>query len=767
MTKNPTLLPLVRAVRRSGLLLAGAGLAAGIPIAAHAQSQSGQLEEVIVTAHHRAENVQEIPIAVTALNAELLHRADIFDIGTIAHHTPGLSYAEFSPGQASVTMRGIGSADDGAGLDNSVAMFLDGVYIGRGASINFDMFDLERIEVLRGPQGTLFGRNAIGGAISVVTSKPADDFGAKFGGTVGNEGILRYQGMVTGPLTESLSGKVTFNHREHDGFVENVITGKDEMDEDQDSIRGQLRWALDSSEWLLSADYMEDDRADMGRTPFVDNAPLQAILDANGVNGPWENAGPAPGHSKREASGISLQGDFDFDKGTLTSITAFRHAETDWAMASVGAPLGGLGLPFDEVLDVIVEDIDTFSQEFRWTSSLGGKFDYTVGLYYFEEDTDRVEQFKITQAGSYEGAHPFTLTDVGSQAFIGNEYARTANETTSYAVYGQGTYSFNDQWGLTVGGRYTLDKKDYTAESVNCGADRTGTDFENFPECEGLGGSLNIIAESFLVQPSDDWDDFSPMVALKYFASDSVMWYGSVSRGFKSGGFAGSQGVESVASDPVDPETATNFELGFKGDLLDNTLRLNATAFYTDYEDLQVVRFGPVEGSEFGTFITTNLGSAEIAGIEVEFTWYLTEEFRLSGYYAYLDTEVDDLLIETSSGLTDASGSDLLRAPENSGNLALDYDTVTSFGDINVRLSYSYADEQRTDYVDDRILQDETDLWDGRIGWQSSDHSWEVAAWVKNMTNEDYVAHMYVIGPGGIGVWGPPRTYGISVNWSM
>jgi iron complex outermembrane receptor protein len=436
-------------------------------------------------------------------------------------------------------------------------------------------------------------------------------------------------------------------------------------------------------------------------------------------------------------------------------------------MASVGAPLGGLGLPFDEVIDAIVEDIDTFSQEFRWTSSVGDKFNYTLGLYYFEEETDRVEQFKITAAGSYDGANPFTQTDIGSQEFIGNEYARTANETTSYAVYGQGTYTLSDKWSLTAGARFTLDEKDYTAESVNCGADRTGTDFENFPECEGLGGSLNIIAESFLVEPSDDWDDFSPMIALKYFASDSVMWYGSVSRGFKSGGFAGSQGVEAVASDPVDPETATNFELGFKGDLLNDTLRLNATAFYTDYEDLQVVRFGPVAGSEFGTFITTNLGSADIAGLEVEFTWYVTEELRLSGYYAYLDTEVDDLLIETAAGLTDASGTDLVRAPENSGNLALDYDTTTSIGDINFRLSYSHTDEQQTDYVDDRIVQDEQNLWDSRVGWRSSDESWEIAAWVRNMTDEDYISHTYVIGPGGIGVWGPPRTYGISVNWSM
>lgn len=745
--------------QRSIAAAIGLALCSGVTVAA-------ELEEVIVTAQHREQNVQDVPITVSAIGAEELKEADIFDAATIALHVPGMSYGEFAAGQALISMRGISSVDDGAGLDNSVGLFLDGVYIGRLASINFDMFDLERIEVLKGPQGTLFGRNSIGGAINVVTSKPSDEFVAKAGLTVGNYDAIRYQGFVSGPLSENVAAKFTISHREHDGYVDNVVLGTELQDEDQTSLRGQLSFSTDRSDWLLSADWMEDDRSDMGRTPVENGAPILEIAAANGVSRPRQQASPADGFSKREASGISLQGDFDFGKGTLTTITAFRQAEADWEMQSVGAGLGALGLPFDEVFDDILEDIDTFSQELRWTSNLDGNFNYTAGLYYFKEETDRVEQFKITAAGTYLPGS-FVIQDVGSQNIIGNEYTRTKNETNSYAIYGQGTWDFADQWSLTFGGRFTLDEKDYLATAVDCGGDRTGTPFENFPECQGLGGSLNIVAESFTVTPDDDWDDFSPMASLQYRPNDDIMLFGTVSKGFKSGGFAGSQGIEAVAGDPVDPETAWNFELGFKGDLLDNTLRLNATAFYTDYEDLQIVRFGPVAGSEFGTFVTANLGTADIKGFEFDFLWNMTDNFSLSGNYAFLDTEVNGLVIETAGGPVDVSGKDLRQAPDNSYNIAARYQQPTNHGTYDFRLEFSHMDRQSTDYLNDLTRIDAHDLLDARIAWTSPSENLEVALWGKNLAEEDYISHSYVIGPGVIGVWGAPRTYGLTATWSF
>lgn len=735
-------------------------------------SAYSSLEEVVVTAQHRSENVQDIPISVTALGAEMLKKADIFDAGTIAQNTPGLAYSEFSPGQANVSMRGVSSIDDGAGLDNSTALFLDGVYIGRGASINFDMFDLERIEVLRGPQGTLFGRNAIGGAINVVTAKPSDQLRGKVGATVGNEGILRYQGLLNGPLSGAINGKLSVSHREHDGFVKNVLLNKYHKDEDQTSLRAQLMFNLHSSDWLLSVDTMDDDREDMGRTPLVaGNYDYPADLRRLGARG-RQSASPIDGFSKREASGVSLQGDIEFKAGILTTITAFRQAETDWEMASIGSPAGGGSDFLDndpntndvygvDVNDDIVEEIDTFSQEVRWTSTLDGSFNYTIGFYYFTEDTDRIEQFKLDRNTVSTG-----------QVTVGNEYSGTFNETTSYAVYGQGTWELTPQWSLTVGARYTVDEKDYTAVSVNCQHVRDGdpsiigTQFENFPACGNVGSSLRIINETFEVSPSEDWDDFSPKLALQYRPNDNIMLFAALSKGFKSGGFGGSQGVRSAAMRPVDPETAVNGELGIKTDLLDNSLRLNVTLFKTDYEDLQVVRFGPVEGSAFGAFQTTNLGSADIQGAELEVTWLLTTDLSILANYAYLDTEVNGLVLETSSGPIDASGSALRQAPENSYNIAVNYTQETSIGLFDYNLAFSHADSQLNDYIVSATVIDAYDLLDARMSWTSTDEKWEVALWGKNLTDKEYIAHSYVIGPGVIGAWAPPRTFGANVIWN-
>jgi len=731
-----------------------------------------KIEVIEVTSQYRTQNIQTVPIAVTSLGANDLEKSDITDASTVANFVPGMTFAEFSPGQANISMRGINTSDDGAGLDNSVGLFLDGVYIGRGASINFDMFDLERIEVLRGPQGTLFGRNAIGGAISVITAKPTEDFNAKVGATVGNKGIIRYQGLVNGALSDDLFGKFSLSHREHDGYVHNVILNKDHKDEDVTSFRGQLLYKADSSEWLLSADHMNDDREDMGRFPVVNGNQdyVSELADLNG-NGDFQSASPVDGFSNREASGVSLTGTIDFDTGSLTTITAFRHADTDWEMAVIGAPLingagptynfGDPSTPEDDFygidpIDDIIEDIDTFTQEFRWVSNVNDKFSYTAGVFFLIEDTERLEQWKIA-LNSY----------AGDQAIVGNETSATNNKTTSYAAYGQGNYVFNDQWELTFGLRYTKDTKDYSATSVNCALDLTGTEFENMAECQGVGGSLSIISEAFTIDTEDSWSDLSPMANLKYLYSDDLMFYSSIARGFKSGGFAGSQGVESSASTPVDPEYATNYELGFKGDFLDETLRFNTTLFYTDYQDLQVTRFGPTAGSEFGTFQTTNIGSADVQGLELEFNWNVTDNLNMSGNYAYLDTKIEDLVLDTGNGFIDGSGNPLRQAPENSYQLTMNYFVPLEQGELDFRLEYSYTGEQTMDLVNTNVKLEEADVVNARISWATADESLTLALWAKNLTDEANIVHVYTVGPGVIGVWGEPRTFGISATYTF
>lgn len=736
--------------KKTTLSVAVAGLAGLM-----AAPVSAQLEEVVVTATHREQNLQDVPVSVTALGANELSEAQIFGATEIAYKVPGMAYAEFAPGQAVISMRGISSADDGAGMDNSVVMFLDGVYIGRLANINFEMFDLERIEVLRGPQGTLFGRNAIGGAINVTTSRPTEELSVKAEVAVGNEGHLRYQGLVSGPITENLRGKISYSHREHDGYVDNVILNKDQQDEDNDNVRGQLLWSTENSEWLLTGDYMEDDREDMGRVPMVAGNPPDIVEAWEAIAGDYGKvASPVDGHSEREASGISLQGDIQFDRGTFTTITAVRNAETDWEMASIGVPwVNGF-----EVIDDIVEEIDTISQEFRWTSSLDGSFNYVAGLFYLEEETDRTEQFRLLA--------PFGAND--SYIDIGNEISQQENETTSYAVYFQGDWDFADDWTLTLGARYSYDEKETESTSVDC-ANLT-PEFAGYPHCEGVGGSIGVISNTFNVKADDDWSDFSPKVSLQWRQNDDVMWFATVAKGYKSGGFGGAPTLIEDATTPVDEETAWNYEIGMKGDFFDSSLRLNITAFYMDYEDLQIVRFGPtIENPEFGQFTTENIGSADIEGIELEATWYPTENLMIHATYGYLDTEVDDLILETGTGFVDISGLPLRQAPENKYSITASYDVPMNSGaNLNFRVDYTYTDEQINDYpTADNTVIEEFSLVDARAAWTSADGAWQVAIWGKNLTEDEYFSHSYTIGPGTVGVWGHPRTYGATLTWSM
>lgn len=738
-------------------------LIALLPLAtasAQDEKKGFQLDEIMVTSTLRTKSVQDVPVTVSVLGEAQIAKADIHDAASIALNTPGLAYGEFSPGQAIFSMRGVGSADDGAGLDSSVALFLDGVYVGRGAGINFDMFDLERIEILKGPQGALFGRNTIGGAISVISKKPSDELIVKASGTYGNEGILRLQGMVSGPVSDKVGAKLVVNHRSHDGFVRNTLLNKDLNDEDTTSVRGQVSLDMDGSEWLLSGDYMEDHRDEAGRFPYVNgNFDYVGTSVALGAGVGQTSASPTEGFSDRKAGGASLQGDIEFNSGKLTTITGYRSVKTDWEMPSVGAPLGGgynldAGVYGADVIDGINEDVKTFSEELRWTSNLDGNINFIGGLFFFSEDTDRTEEFRIDRN-----------TVATGQVIVGSEYTRTQNKTTSLAGYGQAQYQMSADWVLSVGGRFSHDKRDYTATAVNCGLDeavKAAAGFPNFEPCHGVGGSLRIIAEAFEVSAKKSWSNFSPMASLQYTVNDDLMVFGTVSTGYKSGGYAGSQGVKSVATDPVNPEKVINYEIGFKGDFLDNHMRLNATAFYMDYKDLQVVRFGPVPSSPFGTFITTNLGSAKIQGVELEMLWQITEQFMIGANYAYLDTVGKDLII---NGI-DASGKDLRQAPRNSFNLNADYTIplANDKGSVNISAQFSHMDEQRMDYLSDVTIAEKQNLTDARIAWTSADENYEISIWGKNIANKNYVSHTYIIGPGTIGTWGAPRTYGVTLT---
>ncbi len=694
------------------------------------------LEEIVVTSQRREQNLQEVPIAVSALSQSTIEKADISDLTDIATRVPGLTFSPFSPGQNILALRGASSNDDGAGTDNSIAVFIDGVYLGRSSNINPELFDLERIEVLRGPQGTLFGKNTIGGAINITSTQPnTEEFEGKVRASIGNFDRRDFAGLITGPLTENLAGKLSFSTRKRDGWVDNRALNKDQKNDDSQSLRGQLLFASDNFEALISADYNQLDVEDMARIPIDTGEPGDP---AGFVGGGYTTlcpnrdpdcaAGAVDGFTEQESWGVSAQLKWDIGNGELISTTAYRENESDWNMDSTGTDLLIL-------VDDILDNTEQFSQEFRWVSSVGDDFNYVAGMWYLNEETDRTECFDLSPG-----------TDCTSDADGGTtDFYRQVNETTGYAVFGQFDWRFAEDWTLTLGARYSYEEKEIDNDAI--------------------AGNFVVINQSFINSVGEDWSAFTPKVSLAYQISDSTNVYGTIAKGFKSGGFAAApQGIE--FTEPLAQEEALNYEFGVKSDFTDR-LRVNLAVFYTEYENLQIQTFGPVTtGASFGTFQTFNAGDAEIFGVEVEATWVVTDNLTISGFYGYQDSEFGDTNI-AGTAFPDQSGQDLIRTPENKYGINADYRyPLGNNGEIAVNVSYRYTDDQRGE-LEPWAIQPEFDLVDARIGWTSNDDTLELAVWGRNLADEEYITHLYTIASSVVAVFGDPRMYGVGVTYKF
>ncbi len=775
-------------------------------------AMSQELEEVTVVSQRRAENLQEVPIAVSAFSPKAIEDADIHELTDIATRVPGFTFSAFSPGQNILSLRGVSSNDDGAGTDNSVVIFLDDVYIGRISNANFELFDLERIEVLRGPQGTLYGKNAIGGAINIISKKPSDELQSKMKVTRGKYEELNFAGLVSGPLSGNWKGKFSFSSRQREGWTNNVVLNKRLKDVDTQAFRAQLLWEEGDRELLLSVDTARDDVEDMARIPVFRQAGAGFYLlaapnaDGGSTGTLFESyasfcgdnnqcsANPVDGFARREAEGVSVKWKEEFSAGTLLSISAYRQNKVDWEMDSVGAPIDAVaftaGLPDGHprkvttfgvtagLLDDILDETNQFSQEFRWVGDLEQyNLDYVLGAYYLFEDTDRSECFRWeTGTGSsilvgnvVPGPGP-VRADVRT---LDNDCYSQSNETNSYALFAHVTWAFSDRLSFGLGGRATYETKDFSNVSE---ADETVP-----------GGAANIIAQDFSVEADENWTDFSPKFSVDYKLTDNALIYGSVARGFKSGGFPAAPVTQDQFRE-LEPETALSYEIGAKADLF-NTLRINAAVFYAEYDDLQIQRFGSVAvpGSTtapaFGQFTTVNAGDANIKGLELEAVWVPVEGLSFNGAYSYMDSEYDFIFESGAETITnddgsmvrvattkDVQGQELNRTPENkwSLNTTLVHPANIAFGgSIEYRIDYRYTDEQRADLVIDTSRHPAFDLVDASISWSSENENLKLSLWGKNLGDEEYIAHIYSIGFGDIAVYGDPRTYGVNLEWKM
>jgi iron complex outermembrane receptor protein len=737
---------------RNGLMGVSAVLAAlaGMPQSALAQSSSdtavGDVTEIVVTARRRSENLQDVPIAVTAYSADQLADTAALDITVLQRTTPNLTLqvARGSNSTLIAFIRGIGQQDPLWGFEPGVGLYVDDVYVARPQGAVLDIYDIERIEVLRGPQGTLYGRNTIGGAVKYVTAPIGDqpDFKTQI-----NLGSFEQRDAIfsaSTPLGEhfAISGAAALYRR--DGYGDNRFTGDDQYNKDADAFRGTVEWKpSDDVSVRLAGDYLIDNsNARHGHR----EAP-GAGLAGGGQMMPdvFDNAAGIGDDNRVKNSGGSLLVEWDAtDTVTFKAISAYREGDTDTLIDFDAGPTPALDVP------AFYKD-HQFSQELQvlWT---GERVQAVAGLYYLD--------------GSASGAFDTILG-------IANLTIATAGEvkTESIAAFADVSFDLSDRWSVSVGGRYTQD-------------DKTGTVFrQNFTGIRSpLFGNPNAIPGLLRTNYTNSrtFDEFTPRTSVRFRATEDLMLYASFGRGFKSGGFD-MRGDAFIFPDTVkgyDPELVDTFELGLKTTTAGGRVQLAVAAFYSDYQDQQITSQValPTTPPTIASFVDNAAGST-IQGIELESRFSFTAALSAALQVGYIDAEFDefvtfDPVTATRRNLADQRG--FQNTPKYVGSLSLTWrQTLGQFGELAVIPAVSYRDKyQMFEAATPLLDQNSYSLVDASMVWTSPDGHFSVGLHGKNLTDEEYRVGGYNFPGATFGnsinaFYGPPRTYMVSARYQL
>lgn len=688
------------------------------------------LDVVTVTAQRRSESLQDVPVTVTAFGAEEIENARIQQIDDIVTRTPGLSFDAFPATQARLFIRGIGSSDRGAAGDPSSGVFLDEVYLGRPAMVAFDAFDVERIEVLKGPQGTLFGRNVVGGAVNVITKRPdLEGFDASTSLTFGNYNRLDGAGAVNIPFANNSSAvRLSGAYRSHDGYTENRFLNVDV--EDQETFSGRAQVYSELSETLrvhLTADGTRDRSTGPANHVLELDAsdPLSNFYSQN--FDPDVTYGSDIGYQDRDTYGFRGEIANDFNFGTLTFLASYRDLDYSFNYDFDGGNADPTSPGFNGVNisgDGSGEDSQLSSQELRLSSLPTSDVDWVVGVYHYAHEVDRLDVFTLDSAA----VAPFPLTEIIDQHA----------ELDSYAAFGDVSVPIGDRWNVFGGLRYSVDDKSYAVNNADSDAPLR-TD------------------EIYDVTASADFDDWTYRAGVEFQATSDDMLYASISRGYKSGGFQDQPASAEEAMVPFEPESAIQYEIGQKSTFLDGSMIWNNTLFYLDYTDLQTVQ--TIDGIN----VTDNAGKATIQGYETQLAVNPADGLNFSLAYAYTDGTFDEFI----EGGVDYSGNRISRTPEHKLTISPSY--VYTFGngvDLTMAADYSYASE----IFDDNSNQgperrDPTHFVDARVNLENFGNGLRLSLWGKNLTDERTRTFQGVFLGANFGAFSPPRTYGVTLSW--
>jgi len=730
-------------------------------------TNAATLEEIVVTAQQRAESLQDVPVSVAAVTAKKISDSGIVDLQGLSELVPNFSINETGI-STTVTIRGISSGIN-SGFEQSVGMYNDGIFYGRDQLARVPMIDMERVEVLRGPQGILFGKNSIAGAVSQISAKPTDEFeGSVTALYEPDHGETDLRMVLSGPLTDNLSGRLAVMTRELDGYVKNTELGADEQNEDEQVVRATLRWDVnDSVTATLKSSQSTFDVLGRNMEVYQSFGHLEALNSVyNSPTAPWSvdtelnYIADNNGHfSNNEVNNSTLTVDWDLEGLTLTSVTGYVDYEFTESCDCdfTGAPVFDAGRQ---------EEYQQLSQEFRLTSDLGSNFDYIAGLFFQDTDLTYADQIQLPDPTVVNTA--LGLLGAGAlQPFApGSSTDRTFNqEGEVIALFAQGTWSVSEALRLTVGGRYTEEKKDANRQQRHKANATFGGQYMPAVTADPVSGAYNVLYGIFAIEAYDqingklDDSSFSPVVTMEWDANPDTMVYATWTKGYKSGGFDArsnghpdasvNNGLKSGAaitgSWEFANEEATSVELGSKMSLADGAAELSVAWYMTDYNDLQVSQFDGTLG-----FNVTNAGEAKVQGIEADGRWALTDNITLTGSVAYLDFNYEKFpnsqcyfQQEDTDGdkLCDAGGKRKEFTPELQANLGAAWASEMSNGlELNASLDVSFMDEYLyAANLDPRSKQDAYSMVNARIALAGSEGAWELALLGRNLTDETVI----------------------------
>ena len=689
--------------------------------AQQADAQQG-IEEIVVTAQKRDQSLQDVPLAITALSSSDIERLNASDVRDLQFATPNMVVVSSNAALPFFGIRGISDVSRNPGYEQRVGVYVDGIWVGRSGASNQSVLDIQSIEVLRGPQGTLFGKNTVSGAINITTRKPSDEFGGQATLEAGNFDYWRAMGTVNVPFTDTLYGKVTVSTTQRDGFAKDVVTrGKFYDDRDEMALRAQLLWKIgDSTTAEFSYDDYSNDFAGLIGESTVDQLaprPYEVALDTKQL-------------IESENDGFGLQVNHTFANDfVLTSITGVRSEL--YSVKDNDEDYTPQPVAFTDLTD---SDGDYVSQEFRIASPLGDRFDYVLGLYYLDQQVDGRGVARVFARALVPTAPPVYVTATYDAKV----------ETTQLAAFAHGNFKLSEQWSLTGGIRFTDEDKDLWYRST----DQSGL-FTN-------GQATDSRSES----------NWAPKISLNWTPSKDLLVYASYGEAFKSGGW-NTDFISNLAALPFEEEQAKAVELGLKSTFAANRVQVNAAIFQSKHDDFQVQSFTQL--SNGGTALTvTNAAEVTTQGFEADAQWVATDWLRFWGAYGYTDAEFDDFRNCASGGL-DCTGNRPVGAPKNSWNLGVQLTYPMLGGEFFVQSDYTSRDEFYSNPDNRPVnLNESLSLLNGRVGWNSPGGKWSVTAWGRNLTDE---ATQIWNTRSFLGIprasYTDPRTYGMTVRWNF